>query len=330
MDSVHLLGVGAVGRALLERLASGRQPLVAVSDSTATVAAPHGLDPLRVLAWKTAGSTIADWPGAWRIPTAEAVARVGAGVVVDATATSGGRPDWTAMLDAVLARGGALALAAKDAVAERAGIWLDGSAGPVGCNAVLGGTGQQLTRELSELRLRWRGAAIVGNASTTTILECVERGGTLAQGIEEADRRGYLETDPELDLRGRDAAVKLAIVAGALRGATIDPATIECGDIRNLDVSVIRERAARGATTRLVARATPHGLHAGYEEIDRSSTLAAPVGSVVYRYDLSCDEYRLHIGGGVGAAATADALLIDVVALGSRTQIATVTSGGAR
>jgi len=285
---------------------------------------------LRILAWKAAGRPIAEWPGAWRVPTAEAVARVGAGVVVDVTATSGDRPEWTALLDAVLARGSALALAAKDAVAERAATWLDGSAGHVGCNAVLGGTGQQLMRELSELRLRWRDTAIVGNASTTAILECIERGGTLAQGIEEAHQRGYLESDPELDLRGRDAAVKLAIVAGALRGEAIDPDTIVCEDIRSLDVDVVRERVARGATTRLVARATPYGLHAGYEELDRSSTLATPLGRVVYRYDLSRNERRLHIGGGLGAAATADALWIDVVALGSRSQLATVTAGGAR
>ncbi|HEU5209710.1 MAG TPA: hypothetical protein VFU06_09875 [Longimicrobiales bacterium] len=331
VGTVHLLGAGAVGRALLQRIALSGRRLVAVSDSTATVAASHGLDPLRILAWKAAGRALAEWPGAWRIPTADAVARVDAGVVVDATATRGDRPEWTALLDAVLARGSAIALAAKDAIAERSAAWLTDSAGSVGCNAVLGGTGQQLARELPELRRRWREAAIVGNASTTTILECIERGGTLAEGIEEANQRGYLEADPELDLRGRDAAVKLAVVAGALRGERIDADTIQCEDIRSLDHAVIRERVARGATTRLVARATPHGVHAGYEEVDRSSALASPVGRVVYRYDLTRNERRLHIGGGLGAAATADALWVDVVALGSRTQrIAATVSGVAR
>lgn len=328
VGTVHLLGVGGVGRALLQRIALSGRRLVAVSDSTATVAAPHGLDPLRVLAWKAAGRPLAEWPGAWCVPTAEAVARVNAGVVVDATATTGDRPEWTEMLDGVLARGSAIALAAKDALAERAAVWLTQYAGAVGCNAVLGGTGQQLARELPELKRRWHEAAIVGNASTTTILECIERGGTLAEGIEEAHQRGYLEADPELDLRGRDAAVKLAIVAGALRGERIDAAAIVCEDIRSLAPEVIRARVARGATTRLVARATPHGVHAGYEEVDRASALASPVGRVVYRYDLSRNERRLHIGGGLGAAATADALWVDVVALGSRLQQAAPISAG--
>src|SRR5690606_30898399 len=154
------------------------------------------------------------------------------------------------------------------------------------------------------------------------------RGGTLAEGIEEAHQRGYLEADPELDLRGRDAAVKLAIVAGALRGERIDAAAIVCEDIRSLDPEVIRARVARGATTRLVARATPPGVHAGYEEADRASALASPVGRVVYRCGLSRNGPRLRIGGGLGAAAPADAVWVDVVALGSRLQQAAPISAG--
>lgn len=329
--AVHLIGVGGVGRALLQRLAQSGRRLAAVSDSSATLAAPGGLEPLRVLAWKAAGRPLSAWPGAWAITTEDAVRRVQADVVIDASATSTARTSWPATLDEVLARGGALALAAKDALAVRAPVWLGPDAVAVGCNAVLGGTGLAFTRELPELRRRWRALAIVGNASTTAILECIERGGTLDQGIEEARQRGYLEADPELDLRGRDAAVKLAIVAGALLGECIDPSTIECQDIRTLEPNVIRERVARGATTRLVARASATGVHAGYEEVARTSALAAPVGRVVYRYDLTTNERRLHVGGGLGAAATADALWVDVVALGSaRARPAYAYAGGVR
>lgn len=329
--SVHLIGAGGVGRALLQRLSQSGRRLAAVSDSSATLAAPGGLDPLRVLAWKAAGRPLSAWPGSWTIATEDALPRVAADLVIDASATSAARTAWPAALDGVLERGSALALAAKDALAARAAVWLGDDAAAVGCNAVLGGTGLAFTRELPELRRRWRALAIVGNASTTAILECIERGGTLEHGIEEARQRGYLEADPELDLRGRDAAVKLAIVAGALLGERIDPETIECDDIRTLDPALIRARVARSATTRLVARASATGLHVGYEEVARTSALAASVGRVVYRYDLTTNERRLHVGGGLGAAATADALWIDVVALGSaRARPAFAYAGGAR
>src|SRR5690606_40131863 len=65
VGTVHLLGVGGVGRALLQRIALSGRRLVGVSDSTATVAAPHGLHPLLVLAWKAGGGPRAAWPGRW-------------------------------------------------------------------------------------------------------------------------------------------------------------------------------------------------------------------------------------------------------------------------
>ncbi len=329
--TVHLLGAGGVGRALLQHLAMSGRRLVAVTDSGATVASQTGLDPLRILAWKAAGRPLRAWPGAWTVPSEAALTGIHAALVVDATATSADRPHWPALLEEVLERGSALALAAKDALAECAARWLGAPGARVGCNAVLGGTGQAFVRELPELRRRWRSATLVGNASTTVILECVERGGTLTQGIEEARQRGYLESDAELDLRGRDAAVKLAIVAGALLGERIDPEGIACEDIRALDPEVVRSRVARGATTRLVARASAAGLQVGYEEVARTSVLAAPVGRVVYRYELTSDERRLHLGGGLGAAATAEALWRDVVSLGSsRRSAALVHAGGSR
>ncbi len=331
VDGIHLVGAGGVGRALLQQLALSGRRLVAVTDSTGTVVDRHGLDPLRLLGWKAAGRPLGEWPGAWRVDTAQAVGTVGASLVVDASATDGTRVAWPTVLDEVLGRGGALALAAKDALAARAAAWLGDGTARVGCNAVLGGTGRALVRELPELRRRWRAVAIVGNASTTTILECIERGGSVDDGIEEARQRGFLEADPELDLRGRDAATKLAIVAGALQGRSVDPAAIACDDIRALDVAAIRARVARGATTRLVARATPHAVCLGYEEVARTSVLAVPVGRVVYRYDLTGNERRVHLGGGLGAAATAEALWVDVVALGAVPAApALVAAGGAR
>ncbi|HEX2166216.1 MAG TPA: hypothetical protein VHG09_03160, partial [Longimicrobiales bacterium] len=152
--------------------------------------------------------------------------------------------------------------------------------------------------------------------STTTIIETIERGGTLTDGLAEAARKGFLEPDPELDLRGADAAVKLAIVAGIITARRIDPRSIAADDLRTLDVLTVRARTRRNATTRLVARMSENGsLSVRYEEVSRDSILAAPCGRVVYEYTLDRDERRMHIGSGLGAAATAGALFADIRAL---------------
>jgi homoserine dehydrogenase len=316
-DTVHLVGPGAVGRALLRRLAGSRRRLIAVSDSTATLADPAGLDPLAVAAWKERGRPLREHPHARVLDTAEAVRVVDAGILVDTTSTDLNRRGWTDALHTALERGACLGLAAKGALCEAAGEWLNGPhRARVGCNAVLGGTGRDFAAELPELRRHWRSVAIVGNASTTAIIEAVERGATLQ---DEAQALGYLEPDPEQDLQGADAAVKLAIVAGALTRRRIDPRSICPEDIRVLDRSVVRGRAQRGATTRLVARLTPNGrLGVAYEEVSRDSLLAAPCGRVVYEYRLKRSERRLHVGEGLGAEATAAALWLDVSSAGAR------------
>src|SRR5690606_18397732 len=191
----------------------------------------------------------------------------------------------------------------------------------VGCNAVLGGTGRRFVNELNELADAV-GIVIVGNASTTSVVDVLERGGTLQEGVAEAQRLGYLEPDPEQDLRGTDAAVKLAIVAGAVTGRRIDPRTIACDDLRDVDPFIVRARARRGNTTRLVARFTRDGgLRVGYEEVSRESLLAVPCGQVVYEYRFARGERRFHFGTGLGADATAEAVWTEIRHIAARAAV---------
>lgn len=312
--TVHLLGPGAVGRAFLERLAQSRHKLVAVTDTTGTLFNHDGLDARAILRWKASGLSLAEHPRAHAVSVAASLTASAASIIVDTSSSQLNRPGWAAALDAALQRGAALAFAAKGALCDSGAEWLHGAhAARVGFNAVLGGTGARLASELHDLVSRCRGAAIVGNASTTAIISAIEHGATLEEGIADAQRLGYLEPDPTLDLKGTDAAVKLAIVAGVLGARRIDPALIPCDDIRDIDIALVRSRARHGATTRLVGRIWPDGaLRVAYEQVSTDSLLAAPIGRVVYEYRLAGDERRLHIGAGLGADATADALWTDV------------------
>ncbi|MCA9672877.1 MAG: homoserine O-succinyltransferase [Myxococcales bacterium] len=334
--TLHLIGPGQVGRELLELLAETPYRLIGLTDSTATIKDDshfeHGLDARALAALKRNGVALSAEDGARRIGLAAAIAWVGADIVIDATASDAGRRGWAEELElAALGAGARLAFAAKDAVLRRAARWVGD--GRVGINAVLGGTGSRLADEIEELRQRTVSVAIAGNASTTIIIEAIEAGGSLEEGLAIARQRGVLEPDPELDLRGDDAALKLALVAAAVfpqqtcgRGEHVARP-----DLRDVDAQLIRQRAARGATTRLVGRVDRSGRgRLAYEEVPRASTLDVPSDRVVYAYQLDGGERRVHVAGGVGARRTAEALLDDVHRLAGRGAHARQSGASAR
>lgn len=310
--TLHTIGLGSVGQAFLRRWVPSGCRLIGASDSTATAVCPSGFDPARV-ADRKRQEPVAKWQEAESIPTALAVQLVGADVVVDATASE----PATAVADAarvgVALRGGAfVALAAKASLARAAHEWFAGDAPPsLGCNAALGGTGAKLVAQRTELRQRCAQVVAVPNATTTVVLEAIERGCSVAEGVERAAAAGLLEHDPSQDLDGTDAAIKGAIAGAILWGRRLEPQDRAAFDLRHIDPEPIRERVRRGATTRLVVRVTATGLRVGLEELAIGSPLAIPSDRVAYSYDLAGPS-RVHVGLGVGPDGTAAALSEDV------------------
>lgn len=312
--TLHLVGVGGVGRTFLREMPDTVR-LVAATDTSGTLYDPEGLNPEEVAGLKEGGDALAGSDGPFLpVTTPDAVTEVAADIVVDVSSTRFDRPEWPDTLEGhVLERGRSLVLAAKDALAARAPRWLDRFPDRLGVHAVLGGTGRLLHDELDDLREVWCEAALAGNASTTAILQAVEEGASIAEGIRHAGELGLLETDPELDLRGTDAAVKLSIVAGALLGRPLDPSEIPATDIRSLNPDAVRSAAANGGTTRLVGRVRRDGdCSLDYEALAAGSPLAVPRDRVAYEYHLSDGGVRLHVGRGLGASETARAVLADL------------------
>ena len=317
--TLHLIGPGQVGREFLAQARALPVRIVAVSDSKATVFDRQGLDTAAIQQHKQDGGSLATLPRAEAIPTELAIGVVAADFVVDATPTSVAGTAAAVLRGRAALRGGAfLCLCGKNALAAAGPEWLLGShRARLGIQAVLGGAGQALLRELDELRAQCSRLALVGNVTTTVIVQAIEAGASIEEGIAVARERGLLEPDPTLDLDGSDAATKLAAVFGAVFGEPwlAVPASARIGkqDLRSLDVGVVRERARRGATTRLVARASRDGadLRVGYEELPLGSPLAAPPDRVVYGYELPSG-LRVHTGLALGYARTTGALVEDV------------------
>ena len=83
--TVHLLGAGSVGQALLRQLAALPVRVVAVSDSTATAHDRNGLPCLELADFKALGGSLATRSRAESLPLPLALDLVGADIVVDAT-----------------------------------------------------------------------------------------------------------------------------------------------------------------------------------------------------------------------------------------------------
>ncbi|MEP7008838.1 MAG: hypothetical protein ABJC13_00795 [Acidobacteriota bacterium] len=336
IPTLHLLGPGKVGRAFLERIARLPLRLLAVSDSTGTLFDPRGLEPRAVAAFKSRGGSLGPHHGGLAISTEDGLALVGADLVIDATPTDLAQPEIAASrCRSILDRGARLALAAKDALCFAGEDLLSPrNHSRVGLNAVLGGTGAHLTAEMADLRATCTAVEIVGNASTTALIEEIEAGRSRQEGIASATRRGLLETDPAQDLDGSDAAVKLSIVVRALWGFPLSPADVAKLNLHALDPDLLRERRDRRSTTRLIGRASRDGSFSlAYEEIPRGSHLAVPSDRVVYAYKTGRG-LRVHVGSGLGPEGTAEALLADVLALArglgraSARSFETVVAGG--
>lgn len=322
IPTLHLVGPGQVGRAFLRQLQQ-RAPapvrVVAVSDRSGTVFHREGLSVDDVVTHKHRGGSLAELDGAETIPTELAIRLVSADLVVDATPSTLGDADAAVTRGrAALQCGATLALCSKNGLAKAAADWLQpATRRRLGVNAVLGGTGAQLVAELDELQRDCQGLALVGNVTTTAIIRAVENGASIDEGIGEARRLGFLEPDATLDLDGSDAATKLLCVWSALYGSTFTCApgldSVSREDIRQLDPEVLRERKARGATTRLIARGGRSGtdLRVAFDEVAIGSPLAAPADRVVYGYELPSG-LRVHTGLGVGYERTAEALWADV------------------
>jgi homoserine dehydrogenase len=92
----------------------------------------------------------------------------------------------------------------------------------------------------------------VFTSTATHVLEAVERGLAIADGIACAQRLGIAEADPSYDIDGWDSAVKLCAVGNVLLGADLRPHDVARDGIAAVDADEVRRAAAEGRPIRLV------------------------------------------------------------------------------
>ncbi len=165
--------------------------------------------------------------------------------------------------------------------------------------------------------------ALVGivNGTCNVILTRMTRNGwTYEQALKEAQEKGFAEADPTLDVSGRDAAQKLALLASLAFNVRVSEADVHVQGIDTLQKSdidfakelgyvikllAIAERSAEGK--KLGLRVHPTLVHADdvLAEVSGSFNAISVYGNAV--------GHTLFYGRGAGAMPTASAVVSDLV-----------------
>ncbi len=121
------------------------------------------------------------------------------------------------------------------------------------------------------------------NSTTNFILEELAKGQDYDAVILEGKERGFVESDPSLDVEGWDAAAKTTALLNVLMGADITPDQIHRQGIEGITAEQIREAGARGKVIKLLCSGIlKNGKVIGRvapEEIDQTELLATISGT---------------------------------------------------
>lgn len=143
-----------------------------------------------------------------------------------------------------------------------------------------------------------------------------------ALALKEAQDAGYAEADPTLDVSGRDAAEKLAILASLAFGMNISGSDVGCEGIDRLELDDIRFGAELGYDIKLLgiseqwpgeaavsANVQPCFIH----RTDLIAQVAGPFNALLVRGHAAGP--TLYTGRGAGRLPTASAVVSDILNL---------------
>jgi homoserine dehydrogenase len=145
-----------------------------------------------------------------------------------------------------------------------------------------------------------------------------EHGRSYAEALAEAQRRGYAEADPTLDVDGTDAAQKLAILAQLAFGMTVPVSAVDHRGIANLHGMDIRYGRELGYTIKLLAEAWSHerqlALHVSPVLLWQQTPLAQVRGAynAIHVVGDAVGD-TLYYGQGAGQMPTASAVVADLI-----------------
>ena len=97
------------------------------------------------------------------------------------------------------------------------------------------------------------------NSTTNFILDALDRGQSMEQAIETAQRRGFAEADPALDIDGWDGAAKICVLVRTLMDGVINPFDVERESLSAIDLTDYQKRLSGNQRLKYICRAARQG-----------------------------------------------------------------------
>jgi homoserine dehydrogenase len=321
---VALVGMGSVGRGVLEMIASKDLGIIVtgIADSKSGVIDPHGVDPALILDTKRETGLC----GNKKISAFDVIRNADYDALVEVTPTNAttGEPGLGYIRKAlkrkkhvVTSNKGPIALAFKELkkLAAKNGVELRHEATVGGAIPIF----HTLERGLAGNEI----LAIFGvlNGTCNYILTRMsDEGLTYEQALLEAREMGYAEADPTYDVQGIDAAIKLVILANTIWGNGVSLKDVNRTGIDLLTPDALRLAEEEDCTIRLIAEAIPKKglLRVSPRIIEKNHPLVVDgtLNAITLETDMA-KEITL-IGKGAGSIETASAIIGDLLLIRDR------------
>ena len=328
---IILVGYGVVGKGVTTILARryaekvkdyGFNPkIVAIADVDGAVINPRGLSPEKLEEIKQRGYPISKDPDFGRpgIPALEVIESVEAEVVVEVTPVNikNAEPAISHITKAfktgkhvVTTNKGPLALAmpALTELAEYNNVYLRFS-GTVG-----GGTPmlEFAKRCLAGDRI----LAIRGilNGTTNYILtEMSQNRVSFQEALANAQKLGYAEKEPSMDIDGFDTACKVVILSNWILNKKITLKDVDRTGIRDVSLQMLDEASKRGNTIKLIGSIDDNGPTVKPTEIPKNNPLCVSgvLNAITFSTEFAGEQTL--VGKGAGGIETASAVLRDLL-----------------
>ncbi len=323
-----LAGFGVVGQSFARLLMAEGQELaltyglvpqvVGIMDRSGWLIDEHGIDLRKALKAKKETGRVS--PRVHDAPSAAVIRDIEAEVLIEATPTDfkTGEPGFSHMKAAfesrkhvVTCNKGPLALAyyALHELARHNGVQLRFS------GAVGGGTPVLDFGKTCSTGDRLIGIRGILNGTFNYILTRMEGEGVAFEAaLAGAQKEGYAEADPSLDVDGFDTAVKLVITANHLKLSKAGIKDVKIRGIRGISSKEVTKARREGKAVRLIASASAEsGLVVAPTIVEREHPLCISGANNAVEFDCEYSGPKVIIGKGAGGPETASSLLRDLL-----------------
>jgi homoserine dehydrogenase len=161
------------------------------------------------------------------------------------------------------------------------------------------------------------------NGTTNFILTEMEKGLDYEQALKEAQKLGYAEADPTMDVEGLDAAAKLVILVNTIFDMDIKLSDVKRKGITSIKISDVKDALNTGKRIKLIAKAEKINNKILAEVSPQLIPLSDPLANIMgvmnaITFKTDCLGDITIVGPGAGKRATGYALISDMIAISTK------------